>query len=275
MPVIGSSQFNYNIAIGLRSAVFVRSGRSLTVGWKYHHLSNNHQAHFNPRTWIRASFYVGVARYYRPKQRRTSASILGRDEIRVRESCRAFARPFCTASNSFNTPRSLRESSAFAPSDFASFGLSWTSMNTPSTPAATAARASTRDEFRLAAAGGVAVFVSVRSRGQLHGVRSVEDHRRKLPHDGQRAHIDDQVVVAETRSALGDEHSLVARGVALFDGVLHVPGRDELALLDVDHALAQGRGDDQVGLAAEESGDLQDVGDFGDGGDVCRLRARR
>src|SRR5579883_167148 len=55
----------------------------------------------------------------------------------------AFASPFCTASSSFSTPRSLRESSALAPSDFASFGLSCTSRKTPSTPAATAARAST------------------------------------------------------------------------------------------------------------------------------------
>src|SRR5579864_8557394 len=47
-----------------------------------------------------------------------------------------------TASNSFNTSRSLVDSSAFAPSDFAILGLSCTSRNTPSTPAATAARAS-------------------------------------------------------------------------------------------------------------------------------------
>src|SRR5580704_16005959 len=53
----------------------------------------------------------------------------------------ASASAFFTANNSFNTPRSFVDSSAFAPSDFASFGLSWTSMNTPSTPAATAARA--------------------------------------------------------------------------------------------------------------------------------------
>ncbi len=48
----------------------------------------------------------------------------------------------CTASNSFNTPRNWVDSSAFAPSDLASLGSSWTSRNTPSTPAPTAARAS-------------------------------------------------------------------------------------------------------------------------------------
>src|SRR5208337_4211166 len=50
---------------------------------------------------------------------------------------------FLIANISLSNPRSLVDSSAFAPSDFASLGLSWTSMNTPSTPAATAARAST------------------------------------------------------------------------------------------------------------------------------------
>src|SRR5438270_316102 len=28
--------------------VFLRPGRSLTFGWKYHHLSNDYQAHLNP-----------------------------------------------------------------------------------------------------------------------------------------------------------------------------------------------------------------------------------
>src|SRR5437868_5741718 len=41
-----------------------------------------------------------------------------------------------------NTPRSNLRSSALAPSDFACGGSSCTSMNTPSNPAATAARAS-------------------------------------------------------------------------------------------------------------------------------------
>src|SRR4029077_2314613 len=96
----------------------------------------------------------------------------------------------------------------------------------------------------------------------------VENDRRELAHDGERTHVDNQVVVAEAGAALGDEDALVARGVALVDRMLHVPGRDELALFDVDHALAERRGDDQVGLAAEEGGNLEDVGDLGHGGDV-------
>ena len=43
------------------------------------------------------------------------------------------------------------------------------------------------------------------------------------------------------------------------DDVLHVPRGDELALLDVHRAARRGRGDQQVGLAAEERRDLQHV----------------
>jgi hypothetical protein len=48
MPIIGSSQFNYNVTIGFGVQFFPRPGRSFTFGWKYHHLSNNYQAHLNP-----------------------------------------------------------------------------------------------------------------------------------------------------------------------------------------------------------------------------------
>jgi Lipid A 3-O-deacylase (PagL) len=60
MPVIGSSQFNYNITLGFGAQIFTRPGRSFTVGWKYHHLSNNYQAHFNPGL-DSGVFYVGFS----------------------------------------------------------------------------------------------------------------------------------------------------------------------------------------------------------------------
>ena len=47
----------------------------------------------------------------------------------------------------------------------------------------------------------------------------------------------------------------------LGDDVLHVPGRQELALLDVDDLAGLRGGDQQVGLAAQEGRDLQDVDD--------------
>lgn len=62
MPVIGSSQFNYNIAIGFGAQFFARRGRSFSVGWKYHHLSNNSQAHFNPGL-DSGVFYVGFSMF--------------------------------------------------------------------------------------------------------------------------------------------------------------------------------------------------------------------
>jgi hypothetical protein len=62
MPVIESSQFNYNITLGFGAQFFPRAGRSFTVGWKYHHLSNNYQARFNPGV-DSGVFYVGFSMF--------------------------------------------------------------------------------------------------------------------------------------------------------------------------------------------------------------------
>lgn len=60
VPVIGSSQFNYTVTIGFGAQFLRRSGRSFTVGWKYHHLSNKDQATLNPG--IDSSvFYAGIS----------------------------------------------------------------------------------------------------------------------------------------------------------------------------------------------------------------------
>jgi len=67
MPVIGSSQFNYNITIGFGAQFFPRAGRSFTVGWKYHHLSNGDQARLNPGL-DSGVFYLGFS-MFRPKTR--------------------------------------------------------------------------------------------------------------------------------------------------------------------------------------------------------------
>jgi len=48
VPILGSAQFNYTIDIGFGAQMFLRPGRSLTFGWRYHHLSNDDQAHLNP-----------------------------------------------------------------------------------------------------------------------------------------------------------------------------------------------------------------------------------
>lgn len=60
VPIIGSSQFNYTITIGMGAQFLRRSGRSFSLGWKYHHLSNNYQAPLNPG--IDSSvFYAGFS----------------------------------------------------------------------------------------------------------------------------------------------------------------------------------------------------------------------
>ena len=74
----------------------------------------------------------------------------------------------------------------------------------------------------------------------------------------------DERVVAEARAALGDEDVRIAGADDLGDHVLHVPGREELPLLDVDDAPGSRRGDQEIRLTAKEGRDLQDVDGFGD-----------
>ncbi len=96
-------------------------------------------------------------------------------------------------------PRARSSGRALAASLLARRGSSWTSMKMPSTPAATPARASGAMYSRQA--GGHAVAGA----GQLQAVGHVEDDRvAELAHHRQAAHVDDQVVVAERRAALGE-----------------------------------------------------------------------
>ena len=96
--------------------------------------------------------------------------------------------------------------------------------------------------------------------GELHAVGGVEHHGpAEAAHDGEAAHIDDQIVVAERSAALGDQNFVVAGGGDLLGGVLDIVRRDELALLDIHDAAGAAGGDQQIGLAAEECRDLQNV----------------
>src|SRR5205807_7954452 len=116
-----------------------------------------------------------------------------------------------------------------------------------------------RDKLRLAAGDRLAVRTGG---GELNRVRGIKDHRSKLAHDGQRAHIYHQVVVAKRAAALREEHVVVARFADLRYGVAHVPGRDKLALLDVDGPGLHGRGYQQIGLTAEEGRNLDYIHGF-------------
>ena len=105
-------------------------------------------------------------------------------------------------------------------------GSSCISMKSASTPNATAARAQRRHVLALAA-GSVAGPA-----GQLHGVRRVEHDRiSEGAHDRETAHVDDEVIVAEARAALGQQDGLVALRQDLVDDVLHVVAARRTALL--------------------------------------------
>ncbi len=97
---------------------------------------------------------------------------------------------------------------------------------------------------------------------ELQAVRDVEDDRHaQSAHQRKGAHVDDQIVIPEGRAAFGDEHAVVAAVLHLRDRMTHVERREELSLLDVDRAPGLRRRHEQVGLPAQERGDLQDVHD--------------
>ena len=101
--------------------------------------------------------------------------------------------------------------------------------------------------------------------GELDAVRGVEERRESvLAHDGEGAHVDDEVVIAEGRAAVGLPDFLGD----VFDfacDVNHFLRGEELTFFDVNDAAGLGGGEEEVGLTAEEGWDLDDVADFGDG----------
>ena len=110
------------------------------------------------------------------------------------------------ASSSFMRP----SGTAFGPSDMAFAGFGWVSMNRPAMPTATAARASTGTNSRWppddvpCPPGSCTEWVASNTTGQSG-----------LAHDRQRAHVGDQVVVAERGAALaGHEVVFVQAGFA-------------------------------------------------------------
>jgi len=114
-----------------------------------------------------------------------------------------------------------------------------------------------RDELRLATTDAAC------RRGLLHGMRTVKDYRRKAAHDGERTVIDHQRVVAEAGAALGEKDAVVARGAHLFNRMRHVPWGDELTLLYVDGTAGFAGGYQEIGLPAEERGNLKHIDGLG------------
>jgi hypothetical protein len=99
-------------------------------------------------------------------------------------------------------------------------------------------------------------------------VRRIEhDRAAGCAHHGKRAHVGDEIVVAEREPALADENLVVACRACLLDDVGHFPRRQELAFLDVDRFTLRRNVHDEVGLATQEGGSLQYVDDRGDFGE--------
>src|ERR1700677_4959342 len=114
------------------------------------------------------------------------------------------------------------------------------------------------DEFRLAATG--FSFAT----GQLHRMGHVEDNRvSEFAHDGKRAHIYHEILIAEGTSALGENDFFVSGADNFFRGVADFPWGEELTLLHIHNAAGAAGGDEQIRLAAEEGWDLKDVANFG------------
>ena len=106
------------------------------------------------------------------------------------------------------------------------------------------------NELRLAAALARLPVVARTCTGKLDGVGGVEDYRRELSHDCERAHINYEIVVAETRSAFREKNPIVAALADFLNRMLHVPGSNELSFLHVDGAPGLCSRDQQVGLPA-------------------------
>src|SRR5271166_3032829 len=89
--------------------------------------------------------------------------------------------------------------------------------------------------------------------GQLHRMRRVENDRTAgLAHDGEGAHIGDEIVVAERETPLAHHDLRIAGGARLVDHVLHFPRAQELSLLDIHGLLLRGDADDEIRLPTEK-----------------------
>ena len=111
-----------------------------------------------------------------------------------------------------------------------------------------------RNILALAAAGGTLAA------GNLYAVSSIHNYGiTKLTHNSQTAHIGYQCVVAEACTALGKHNVMIACFLNLFDNIFHVPRCQELAFFYINSLAGFGSCINQIGLAAQEGRDLQNI----------------
>ena len=94
----------------------------------------------------------------------------------------------------------------------------------------------------------------------LHGVGRVEDDgHAELAHRDQRQHVDHERAVSESGPAFGHHDLLVSGAHDFLDRTAHLFRSQELSLLDVDGAPRTTCLDEEIGLAAQERRDLEDI----------------
>ena len=81
-------------------------------------------------------------------------------------------------------------------------------------------------------------------------------------HDGQRAHVADQVVISKRCATFGHQNTAASRRCELLDHVLHVVWGEELPLLTLTGLPLRADRDQKVGLAAQKCWNLQMSGNF-------------
>ncbi len=100
--------------------------------------------------------------------------------------------------------------------------------------------------------------------GNLHRVRSIEDDRAsRFAQNFKGPHVNDQIIVAKTRSSFADQDvSPAACAVRLVDNIDHLVRRQKLAFFNVDRLAAGGDRLDEIGLPAQERWSLQHIHNF-------------
>mmetsp|Transcript_18036 Transcript_18036/g.32119 ORF Transcript_18036/g.32119 Transcript_18036/m.32119 type:complete len:281 (+) Transcript_18036:52-894(+) len=116
------------------------------------------------------------------------------------------------------------------------------------------------DELTVAARGDATALQGAAS-GLLQRVGDVgDDGALGVAHPDEVTGVDDQVRVTYHGAALAHHDVGVARPTDLVGRVAHDRGGAHLALLDVHNLPGLGGGDDEVGLTAQEGGDLDNIG---------------
>src|SRR3981081_121161 len=92
--------------------------------------------------------------------------------------------------------------------------------------------------------------------------RIKNDRESRACKDWDGTHVRNEGVVSEAGAALAQKQVGVARSHELVGHVEHVPGREELALFDVNGPPSLRSSDQEISLAAQEGRYLQDVNGF-------------